>query len=62
MQKIDRRIADLERQHAQWSGPLVVFEGDDEDVTRLAVEHAERIGRPVIRWPVCRPRIGTEKE
>lgn len=52
---IDRRIAVLERQQGN-SRPLLVF-GTPTAEQREAIAHAERIGRPVIFWPLAPPLI-----
>ena len=52
---IEGRVAALERMGAE-AGPLVVF-GEPPPMQRLAIEQAQRDGRPVIRWPVAPPRI-----
>ena len=52
---IETRLAALERVQPE-SGPLVMY-GEPTPMQRLAIEQAQHIGRPVIRWPVAPPRI-----
>ena len=56
---IDRRVALLERLQGD-TLPLVVF-GDPTPAQHEAIASAERIDRPVIRWPVCVPRIESDR-
>ena len=53
-----RRIAVLERLQDD-ARPLVVF-GTPTPEQHEAIAQAERVGRPVIRWPVCVPRIESD--
>ena len=56
---IDRRVSALERLQGD-SRPLVVF-GTPTHEQREAIAQAERMGRPVIRWPVAPPLIESVK-
>lgn len=55
MPTLEVRVKELERE-ARDFGPLLVF-GEPTPEDERAIAEAERIGRPVVRWPVARPRI-----